>query len=199
MPPPHQSQNNFLELLNGNINKINSVDNKIYILVDCNINLFLNDSYILGKQSILNSKSIPSNFKSYSEFCTFFGLKQFIKVPTRTTTSSSTIIDHILSSYKERVTQCGVIDISLSDHELIYCTRKISGIKRGSHKQIQFCSFKLYMVNLFEQKLSKLNFPNYQNYNEINEACLDFIQKIMSIIDNVAPTKERQLCQSGMV
>ena len=40
--PP--SQNNFLELLNSNMNKINSVDNEISILGDFNINLFLNDS-----------------------------------------------------------------------------------------------------------------------------------------------------------
>ena len=47
--PP--SQNNFLELLNSNMNKINSVDNEIYILGDFNINLFLNDSYILEKKT----------------------------------------------------------------------------------------------------------------------------------------------------
>ena len=33
------------------------------------------------------------------------------------------------------------------------------------------------MVDLFEQELSKLNFPNYQNYNEINEAYNDIVQK----------------------
>ena len=121
-----------------------------------------------------------------------FGLKQLIKVPTRTTTSSSTIIDHILASYPERVTQGGVIDISLSDQQLIYCTRKISRIKRGSHKQIQFRSFKHYTVDLFVQELPKLNFPNYQNYNEYN----DIIQKVTSVIDKVAAIKERRIKQN---
>ena len=55
-----------------------------------------------------------------------------------------------------------------------------------THKQIQFHSFKHYTVDLFEQELSKLNFPNYQNYNQINEAYIDFIQKIMSVIDKFA-------------
>ena len=77
------------------LGKINSVDNEIYFVGDFNINLFLNDSDILGKK---NSKSIPSNVKSYHEFCTFFGLKYLIKVPSKTTTSSSAIIDHILAS-----------------------------------------------------------------------------------------------------
>ena len=57
------------------------------------------------KKNILNSKSIPSDVESYQEFCTFFGLKQLIKITKRMTTSSSTIIDHILASYPERVTQ----------------------------------------------------------------------------------------------
>ena len=80
------------------------------ILGDFNINLFVNDSYILKKKNILNSKSILSDGESYYEFCTLFGLKQLTKVPKRMTTSSSTIVDHILTSYPERVTQSGVID-----------------------------------------------------------------------------------------
>ena len=128
---------------------------------------------------------------------TFFGLRQLIKVPIRSTTSSTTNIDHILASYPKRVTQCGVIDISLSYHQLIYCTRKISRIKKVSHKQIQFHSLKHYTVDLFEQELSKLNFPIYQNYNEINETDINFIQKIMSVNGKVAPTKERLARQNS--
>ena len=79
------------------MNKINSVDDEIYILGDFNINLFLN----FLEKNILNSKSIPNDVKSYHEFCTFFGLKQLIKVPTKTTTSSSKIIDHTLANYRE--------------------------------------------------------------------------------------------------
>ena len=150
-----------------------------------------------GLKNVLNNKSVPSDVKSYQEFCTFFGLKQLIIVPTRVTTGSSTIIDHVLASFPERVTQSGVIDIGLSDHQLIYCTRKISRIKRGSHKQIKLLSFKHYTVHLFEQELSKLNFPNYRNFNDINEAYNDFIQKIMNVIDKVAPLKERWVKQNS--
>ena len=115
--PPNQSS--FLEVLNENMNKIDSISNEIYILGDFNINLFLNDSYIFSQKSMLNSKSIPCDVKSYYEFCTFFGLHQLIKVPTRITCNSATIIDYILSSYPERVTQQGIIDVGLSDHQLI--------------------------------------------------------------------------------
>ena len=118
--PP--SQNNFLKLLFRNLNKIKSVDNEIYILGEFKINLFLNDSYVLGKKDILNSKLIPGDVKSYHEFFTFFGLKLLIKVQKMTTASSFKITDRILTSYPERTTQCGVTDISLFDHQLIYWT-----------------------------------------------------------------------------
>ena len=94
--PP--SQNNFLELLNSNMNKINSADNKIYILGDFNTNLFLNDSYILEKKNILNNKSIPSDVRSCHKYCTFFGLKQLIKVPQERQLVALQLFDHILTS-----------------------------------------------------------------------------------------------------
>ena len=46
------------------MNKINSVDNEVYTLGDFSINLFLNDSYILEKNNILNSKSIQVMLKA---------------------------------------------------------------------------------------------------------------------------------------
>ena len=46
--PPNQS--NCLEVLNENMNKIDWISNKIYILDNFNINLFLNDSYIFSKK-----------------------------------------------------------------------------------------------------------------------------------------------------
>ena len=80
----------------------------------------------------------------------------------------------------------------MSDPQLIYCTREISGIKRGTNKQIKF---QHYTVDLFEQELSKLNFPRYKNYNDINEAYNDSIQKILNIMDRLAPIKEMRVKQ----
>ena len=78
--------------------------------------------------------------KSYHEFCTFFGFMQ--------------LINHVLVIFLERVTVYGFTDSSWPDHQLIYCTRKISRMKRGSHKEMKFHSFKQYKVDLFEQELS---------------------------------------------
>ena len=58
-------------------------------------------------------------------FVLFFSLRQLIKVPASITCNSATIIDHIFASYPERVTQKGIIDVGLSDHQLIFLYKKI--------------------------------------------------------------------------
>ena len=67
-----------------------------------------------------------------------------MEVPTRVTCSSSIINDHIPASFRDGVSQQGVIDVELSDHKIIFCTRKISTIKRATHKQIRCRSLKNY-------------------------------------------------------
>ena len=52
------------------------------------------------------------------------GLKRLIKCPTRVTCSTSTLIDHILASFTSRVSQKGVIDIGISNHQPIFSTHK---------------------------------------------------------------------------
>ena len=69
-------------------------------------------------------------------FCAMFGLTQIIQSPTRITCSSTSIIDHTLANLSERISQEDVTNVGLSDHQLIYCTRKISRIKAGGvHKK----------------------------------------------------------------
>ena len=60
----------------------------------------------------------------------------------------------------------------------------------GSHKQIKFCWFKHYTVGLFEQELSKLNFPDYENYNDTKETYNEFIQIITGTIDKVVSIRK---------
>ena len=69
--------------------------------------------------------------KATMNFVLFFCLHQLIKVLKRITCNNAIIIDHILASYPERVTQQNIIDVGLSDHQIIFCTRKIARIKEA--------------------------------------------------------------------
>ena len=69
--------------------------------------------------------------------CRMHGLKQLIQSPTRATCSTSILIDYILTSVPSRVSQKGVINVGVSDHQLIFCTRKVSRIKTGGDHKYQ--------------------------------------------------------------
>ena len=133
-----------MEIFNENLSKVDTNNVETYILGDFNINLWQNGHYVFQKHNLLSCHSVPNDVKNYFDFCTMFGLKQLIESPTRITCSSSCIIDHILASFPDRVTQREILNVGLSDHQLIYCKRKITGIKTGSHNQVTFCSSKLY-------------------------------------------------------
>ena len=123
-------------------------------------------------------------------FCQRYSLKQIIKHATRTTCSSSTLIDHILTNSREKISQSGVIDIGISDHQLIYLTRKLHRIKSNTHKQIKIRSLENYSIESLNQGLSMTNLPDSEYFNDVDIAYSDFIQRITSVINKITPFKE---------
>mgnify|MGYP001792126289 FL=1 len=188
--PP--DQNNLLTKMKENFNKLLPEEKEFYILGDFNINILLDGKYILenNKNNELDSLSVSNIGKQYIEFCLTNSMKQLIKSPTRITSNSSSLIDHILTNSSHKVTQSGVIDVTLSDHQLIYCTRKINRAKFNFHKQIKCRSFKKYSPENFLKELESSNFLNYENFEDIDEAYFDFSRKLTSVIDKVAPMRE---------
>ena len=182
-----------MEIFNENLSKVDTNNVETYILGDFNINLWQNGHYVFQKHNFLSCLSVPNDVKNYFDFCTMFGLKQLIESPTRITCSSSSIIDHILASFLDRVTQQGILNVGLSNHQLIYCTGKITRIKRGGHKQITFCSFKNYTIDGYEKAVVEINFPEYKKVNSVNDAYSNFIQKLTEVIDKVAPVKSKRI------
>ena len=57
------------------------------------------------------------------------------------------------------------------------------------HKKIKFRSFKTYVIDAYKNAPRKINFPNYKYFEDVNQAYSDFFQKVMAVIDNVAPCK----------
>ena len=139
---------------------------------------------------INNQKHTPNGIKRYQEFCSLHGLKQLITSPTRVTDNSSSLVDHVLTNSTDRISQSGVVHTGLSDHQLIYCTRKVNRTKSNTHKYIRTRSLKNYSQSLYLEKLNEIDFPNYSKFKDINDAYSDFIGKVTSVIDQIAPMKE---------
>lgn len=94
-----------------------------YLPGDININLHPNDKKIFRNESANTiNKKIPHLTRRYLELCFSNSLKQIITRPTRptrVTNQTATLINHILTNSRHKVSQSGVIDFGLSDHDLI--------------------------------------------------------------------------------
>ena len=153
--PPNE--NNFLQTQNENFAKFDTLKKELYILGDLNINLYRNHTGC--KNNNLVSATASNNVKSYLQFCTMFGLTQIMKSPTRIACSSTSLIDHILPSLPDRISQEGVMTVGLSDHQLIYCTRKISRVKTGgAHKKSNSVHLRITQLMLIKTFWRKLIF-----------------------------------------
>ena len=187
------SQNSFLEILNKNFPCIDTDAKEIYI-GDFDINMYENNKYTVHENNTAFTKFASADAKKYHQFCTIHGLKQLIQCPTRVTFSASTLTDHILASFPSRVSQKGVINVGLSDHQLIFCTRKIFKFKTGGfHKYINFHSLKNCRVDNYKKKLRQLVFLNYEIFDDVNATFSDLFQKIMTVIDKIASFKTERV------
>ena len=103
---------------------------------------------------MISLKFISSYMKNNHQFCTIHGLKQLIKCPTPVTCSTST---HILASFPSRVSQKGITEVGISNHQLIFCIQKKLRLKQGGiRKYLNFGSLKNYTVNSSKEALKKL-------------------------------------------
>ena len=110
-----------------------------------------------------------------------------LTLPTRITNNSSSLLDHILTNSADRISQFGIVNVGLSDHQLIYCTRKITRTRLNTHKYVKMRCFKYYSEDSYVEKLKEIDFPDYSNFTE---AYSDFTGKVASVIDEIAPIKE---------
>ena len=190
--PPHV--NTFLETFANDLKLIDLKETEVYFLGDFNINLLVNDKFVLKENQSLDFRNINCPLMSkYKELCQTFSLKEIIQEPTRITSTTSFLLDHILTNAGWKISQKGVIDVGLSDHQLIYCTRKIIRTKANMHNQIRVRSLKKYTPELLIKELKKINFPNYNIFSNVNIAYLDLAENILSVVDKIASFKDLRI------
>ena len=105
-----------------------------------------------------------------------------ITKPTRVTVSSSTLIDVILVSNPELAKSQGILDITISDHFLVYAVLDLKAPKPATTK-ISTRSFKTYNTKDFAEDMSHIpwdttNLPiniddKLDAFNDLFQACLD--------------------------
>ena len=139
-----------------------------------------------------NNNVLTRKVKEFSDTCNFTDL---IQDYTRVTDNSKTTIDLILTSDYSNISQSGVIDIGLSDHCMIYCTRKLKRDYIGKHNNVTFRSMKGYTKAEFIHRLSEVNWNCVSQCGNVNVAWNRFETVFVNIIDTLAPMKRARLKQ----
>ena len=84
----------------------------------------------------------------------------------------------------------GITDCVMSDHQQIFCTRKVKRTKFHKHNNVSLRSLKHYTVNVFVKELQKVNFPNYEQVSCIDAAYTDFLENFVKVVHEIAPSKK---------
>jgi hypothetical protein len=154
------------------------------------------ETFLLGDFNT-DIKAKKNNLKaSLDNFLRIFDLSQIIEDPTRITETSETIIDLIITSDKDKVVQSGVLPCKLSDHNVIFCTRKVSRGFFNKHNVTQIRSMKNYDVNVFKEKLGEIDWFQVINDENVNSAWKKFCKLFLGVVDVVAPIKSVRLKQN---
>ena len=141
--------------------------------------------------SCLNNPS-----KHMQQIYSTYELKQLINKPTRETSQQSTLIDHIATSHINNIVSSGVLEISLSDHYLVYCVRKFRGALKTKHKVVTTRQMKKFNESAFLQDLALIDWSLIlQNGTDLNEQVRNWCEMLSMIIEKYAPLRKRRAAE----
>ena len=86
--------------------------------------------------------------------------------------------------------------MGISDHFIVYCTRKLSKSSFNKHNNVKIRSVKSYSKDVFIEKLTEAKWESlFFLALNINEAWSNFKDIFTNILDTVAPLKEIRVKQ----
>ena len=163
------------------------VDNFIDHLENCisNMDLGKKDIIICGDINIdwLEKRSNPT--KKLVEFLSQVRLVNFISDPTRYSKTKDSCIDHIYSN-SGCILESGVLDVNISDHELVYLVRKK---QKTVNVKYEFMgrSYVGYDSDAVNTLLANDTWDDFYNNTDPNRLWNIFKNKILSAIDILCP------------
>ena len=173
--PPSGNTNNLIETLNKSLESICDLfDNEIFILRDMNIDI------LNTKDSLFKNKMNRHN------------LNIQIKEPTRfNNISKGTLLDLIFSN-SPSVKHSGTASWNLSDHELVFITRKHQS-KLKQKTTFTGRTYRNYSQNIFQNEIKNLEWIYFFTIKDPELAWKHLINKLKPIIDRYCPSKEYKI------
>ena len=119
-------------------------------------------------------------------------LTYVIHEATRTTNYSRTLLDILLTSHPERLATSGILQVGVSDHDLIFVLRK-QKLPRPKARTIEFRSLKYSDSNTFLSDLRNVPWDSVYIYENIDDIWAHWSGLYKQVLDEHAPVKRIQL------
>ena len=135
-------------------------------------------------------------YKKLLEIMNSYNCTQLINKHTRITSESSTTVDLIFSNSKHRISESGVVEVSMSDHYMIYCV--IGKLRYGdsvNHKYKTGRNLKNFDEEAFQSDMNNINFDPIYGIDNPEEACSVFLSLILPVMDKHAPVRKTRIKQ----
>ena len=121
-----------------------------------------------------------------------YGLSQLITEPTRVTLVSKTLIDLCITNSLVKVTNSGVVYLGISDHSLVFLTRKRQHYRNGP-RVIKTRQFKHFNREKFLNDLNQLSWANVDLRSNPNDMWREWKEMFLGCVDEHAPLKLKRI------
>ena len=133
-----------------------------------------------------------SDHKDLKDIFKLNGLKQLIKQPTRTEKQSETLIDLILTTHEQNISNSFVYDHGISDHDLTGIIRKIN-CKKYEPRKIQTQNYKNFCIESYKDDLRNIPWENALRLTNLNQSWNHFKELVTDCIDRHAPRTQKKV------
>ena len=142
-----------------------------------------------------NKNLLPGTANNeWENFMLSLGLSQMISEPTRVTNSSSTLIDHIYTSYEENISSVRVCKLTINENYAVFGNRKIKfSINKTSHQMTTYRSFIDFDENAFVNDLHQIPWEIVDTFDDVNDMVQIWNSLFLEVVDNHAPVKHHRV------
>lgn len=174
--PPNSSKHlskNFNEKFNDSLIAAQREQKEILILGDFNAN------YLDARDN-----------KELKTIINLNGFRQLIEKPTRITSTSKSLIDIILTNNTDNIKNTIIAPLSIGDHELVGCVRKLH-CKKYTSKTTYARDYKNYEPAKVIFEVKKVNWGSLYSCKNVELAATIFTTTLKNIFDKHAPYKTK--------
>ena len=147
------------------------------------------ESIIMGDTSCDFLDPSNNNTKNLKRILNSFELTQLIKEPTRTTETTKTIIDHIITNKPNIVSNSGVVSCGISDHDEVFIDRNVRAPKlKVPPKILNVCNFKRFDSVSFQANIKGIPMEKIRSVSgDVNEMWHWWKTFFLDILNKHAP------------